>query len=134
MDDPLEKLIRELRSEDCPRSVLDRVNRRIARDAGRSRSLRLAIATRVVGAVVAVVLGAWLIGQGIPRPRPIPSLASPETTDRTRVLEQTQGAIVMIGEVLLRAGAQVESSLLDEAVPPILKSFHTAKDRLKHSL
>ena len=134
MDDPREKLIRELRSENCPRSVLDQVNRNIARDGGRSRPFPRVIAFRLVGAVVAIVLGAWLIGQVIPRSKPVPSLASPETTDRTRALEQTQGAIVMIGEVLLRAGTQVESSLLDEAVPPVLKSFHTAKDKLKHSL
>jgi len=114
--------------------VLDGVTRRLARDAGRGRPHSFVIAIRLVGAFMAVVLGAWWIGQILPRPKPVPSVTVSEKTDRARVLEQTQGAIVMIGEVLLRAGAQVESSLLDEAVPPVLKSFHTAKDKLEHSL
>lgn len=134
MDDPLEKLIGHLRSEKCPSSVLGRVQQRIQQDVDRRRVGWIAWTTRMGGMFVAVVLGAWLVRQVGPRPEPVPDQAAQSVPDRRQVLEQTQGALVVIGQVLLRAGAQVESSLADEAVPPVLKSFHTAKDKLKQSL
>ena len=57
-----------------------------------------------------------------------------EKSDHARVLAQAQGALVVIGRILIETGSHAENALLHEAGPPLLKSFHTAKTKLTESL
>lgn len=134
MDDPLERLIHALRDEACPPSVLDRVARRIARDEAPRRLRRPWWVPGVVGALAVVVLAVGMIWQGNPRREAdVPGWAQ-EKPDRTQLVEQTQGAFVLIGRILIEAGTHAENTLMDEAVPPLLEGFHTARNRMIHSL
>ncbi len=140
MDDPVPRLIRELRGETCPRSVRDRVARRIARDAASAacRPRRPVFAWGLVAALVVAVLVASAILLRPPR-LPVPdhhraeassAAPTPSDPDRTRVVEQTQVALALVGRFLIDAGVRAENAVLDEALPPLLRSLHSAQTKL----
>lgn len=136
MDDPLSRLIRDLRTERCPDSVLERVARRVGRDpvpaAGSSRVRPLALAFGGVALGVVLLVG-WLWRSSEPAGHPV-HLAQSSVSERARVLEQTHGALVAIGQVLIDAGTRAEKTLLEETVPPLVDSFRTAQDKLNQAL
>lgn len=143
MDDRLEKLIRELRDEKCPRSVTEQVARRTGQGAVADRWWRVTPGWSLVGAagLTALVVAAMLFGPG--RVGPDSRQAGdagrrtgfhPAAMDRAMVIEQAQGALVFIGRVLIEAGARTESALTTEAVPPLVEGFRTATTKLTKSL
>lgn len=134
MDDPLERLIRTLRDETCPPAVLERASRRIARDRRKDRRWRLSWVPGLAVALAVVVLAAALLRSGAPRRDTAASASAQERPDHALVLEQTQGALVLIGRILVEAGTQAGNTVRDEAGPPLLESFHTTRNRILHSL
>jgi cytochrome b561 len=133
MDDPLKKLIRELRSESCPASVPDQVSQRIAREAAKKFSGVSLLASFVLGALAVVLVGTSLFWRGTDRVDD-PRGETPTLSDSGKVLEQTHEVLAAVGHVLIRAGGHAEAALRKEAVPPLLRSFHTAKDKITRPL
>lgn len=134
MDDPLERLIRDLRSEKCPLPVIDRVAHRIARDRAASRSRRFSFLPKFVGALSAVVLAVTIVRMNLPRRDPPAPASESPMTDHAKVIAEAHEALAVIGHILIATGTQAESSLLDEAVPPLLRSLHTVKAKVNPSL
>jgi uncharacterized membrane protein len=133
MDEDLQRLARELRSETCPRAVLDRVAQRIARDTP-PRQLAHPFAWAIASLCV---LGAITIWQWQARREAQTStmeLAAKTQTDRALVVQQTQGALVYIGYALLEAAAHTENALSKEAVPPLRNGFQTVKDKITNPI
>ena len=134
MDDPLERLIRTLRDDTCPPAVLERVSRRIARDGRHDRRWRMFWAPGLAGALALVVLAVAVLRRDAPPRDGAGSALAQERLDHARILEQTQGALVLIGRILVEAGTQAGNTVRDEAGPPLLESFHTARKQILHSL
>ncbi len=128
MDDQLQRLVRELRSESCPPQVMDRVAQRIAREKG----LRLRHAWRwaVALMILLVALGAWQKQAGRNAQRKAAVLEVKARADRARVAEQTAGALGYIGQALLEVAAQSQDSILKEAVPPLREGLETTKNKM----
>jgi hypothetical protein len=57
-----------------------------------------------------------------------------EHAARTRVIQQTYGALAFIGQTLLEAAAHTENALLEEAVPPLRNSLETAKNKVTNPI
>lgn len=135
MDDPIPRLIRELRGEACPPSVTEHVARRIARDAATRprRPRRPAFVLAVVAASLAVIPGLPVLRSFLSRPdtsRPVAVATRPAEPDHAQIVEQTHVALALVGRFLLDAGVRAENAVLDEAVPPLLKGLHSAKTKL----
>lgn len=133
MDDRLENLIRELRSESCPASVLDQVSRRIAQETARKTARPSLLASCFLGALAVVLIGIGLLWRGSDRADGLLREAPPRT-DSAKVLEQTHGALAAVGHILIRAGGHAEAALREQALPPLLKSFHTANEKITRPL
>lgn len=133
MDDHLENLIRDLRSESCPASVTDHVSRRIARDTARRTSRKSLLASCFLGALTVVLVGIGLLWRGTDRADDLLREAPPRT-DSAEVLEQTHVALAAVGHILIRAGVHAEGTLREQALPPLLKSFHTVTDKITRPL
>ena len=135
MDEQLQRLIGELRKEQCPRGVLDEVSQRVWRES-RARRWRYRFAWVFASVVVIGALGMWVWNwEGSRKGESITAeLAVPVEADRTLVLQQTQGALVFIGHALLEAAAQTENALLTEAVPPLRNGLQTAKNKVTNPI
>lgn len=138
MHDPLQDLARELKAERCPDAVSERVAGRIAGARASRHPSRWPFPSRLhwalAGAGLVVVLGFGTMWH-----RPSPGLATPSPAHLTAsrqalVREQTQGALLAIGRILIDAGAHTGSTLRDEALPPLIDSFHSAKTKLTDTL
>ena len=148
MDQALQKLIRQLRSEKCPPTVLDQVARRIApeKTPARSGSWRPSLAWAVSFACIACLLGAAALGlwqthreaQRIAAELAATQVQSEATAaaqaqtqaQRALVRQQTQVAFGYIGQALLRAAAHTENALSKEAVPSLRNSFDTVINKV----
>ncbi len=131
MDDPLQKLVKELRGERCPASVMDHVAERIAADATvRWRWLR-----RPALVLVILVLVVGLMAWHWP-PRSIPQAGAHDMTEAERalVIEQTRGALAYVGHTLIKVAVHTEGALQDQAIPPLRDGFRTAKNKLIESI
>ena len=132
MDDRLQKLIAELRRESCPPSLMDRVARRLDRDRASSRPRQFSFLPRFAGAVLLTVVVTAATWYWTPRPSPpapVVTIAQ-STSDRALVLEQTQGAIVAIGRILIDAGNHAEDAVLSDALPHLIQTFRSAQTKL----
>jgi hypothetical protein len=140
MDDPLQGLIRELRSERCPDTVQERAERRIAAltTAGRRRPHLFAWALAGTALVLCVALPTLRndppAGASLPIAGTPPKPDRDHDRDRALALAQTQGALLAIGRILIDTGAHTEKALLETAAPPILEGFHSLKTKLTHPL
>ncbi|MGE3308984.1 MAG: hypothetical protein AB7O66_03370 [Limisphaerales bacterium] len=135
MDDPIERLIRELRNETCPPSVLDQVSRAIPRGKTPKRPRGPAWAWGALAGLASLVLVIALLWPGSARrdENRLVGEVRPET-DHALVLEQTHAALAAIGHVLIQAGSSAESAVRQEAGPPFIKSLQTAKTLITHPL
>jgi len=131
MDDHLQKLTRELRSEKCPPTVLARVRDQIAREP-RPRNPRVAFAALVGAAVVLLV-----VFSVVPPRREHPPLALPASPEEiaaantVRVAEETAMSLACIGQVMLAAGVHGEDVLRKAALPPLRSSWNTLQTTFK---
>jgi hypothetical protein len=137
MDEKLQTLIRQLRDEQCPPAVLDRVAQRISREKAPPRSLRAS----VVGAVFIVcLLGAFALWQGRARyhaQRLAAARAAAQEQERARrllVVQQTQEAFGCIGQALIRVADRTENALLKEAIPPLRNGFEIVKTKVTNPI
>jgi hypothetical protein len=146
----LEDLIRQMRDEKCPPSVVERVRERIARGQAEDIEERLrasgarggplgiaAVAGRAAGPTwlrASVVLGAVavcvIVGMMVTHLLPSAATKESKEADRARVVRETQVAIGYFAEGLLRASAQSEKTILKEAVPPLRDGLETVKNKL----
>jgi hypothetical protein len=124
MDPQLQRLIGELREETCPSAVLERVHDRISREgkAGRTWRYQLGWSMAMVAAVFAIGFWQWHARQEAQR------------SARTLVIQQTYGALALIGQTLLEAAAHTENALLEEAVPPLRNGLETAKNKVTNPI
>jgi hypothetical protein len=129
MDDPLRRLIRELRTETCPREVLDRVAERIG-PRPRFQPRRL-VAFLVAGATALVALITWYPSS---RPHLEPAPAAEVQPDHELVIRQTQGTLMYVGQVLLEAAVQAETTVANDAVPSLENAFRTLKNKIGSSI
>lgn len=131
----LQKLIRRLRSEKCPPSVLDLVAERIARESAQApaRSLRSSFAWAIsITCCLLGLVGSWqwqARKEARVRATELAAQAQMEA-HRAAVRQQTQEAFGYISQALLRATAQTEKALLKGAVPPLRNSFETVKTKV----
>lgn len=136
MHDPLKELVRELRSEKCPDSVLESVARRISRDSTHgtrphSRLLRHSLAWVAVTLVILAVLGAW---QWPSRQEESMGPEAMTQAERELVIEHAQDALAYIGQTLIQAGAHTESTIADAVIPRLRNSFHTVKAKVTNPI
>lgn len=127
MDPNLARLVRHLRTERCPQSVIDRLHRRVGRTPAARHPRPSLLVSRVgAGALLAAVaaVATWLYHVPPQVPDRTQRHSSP---DRTVLLAEVHATAALVGQVLAQAGAQTEDALLDRAMPPILKGFSAAK-------
>lgn len=145
MPDPLENLIRELRSERCSPSVQDAVARRLGGASGAPGRCALALWPRFAAglavAAVAGVLVGILFRPNIVQPNTVlePTVATtaaitPESRDPKQVIAQAHAAFVVIGRILIDARAHAEQVVLQDALPPLADGFRIATTKLTHPL
>jgi len=130
MDDPLQRLVRELQNESCPPVVMDRVARRITHEKRGQRVRRHAWAWAIAFLVPLVALGIWYTEADRVAQRKAAELEAKARMDRARVAKQTAGALGYIGQVLLEAAAQLQDSILKEAIPPLRDSLEKIKTEI----
>ena len=130
MDENLQRLARGLRAERCPPHVLEKVQARIS---WKTRSPSRLWVTGSFG-VSALVILALLVVVGWPgRKTAAPSLSAVSTqADRVRVAEQTGAALGYVGLVLIQAGKQTKTILLNEAAPPVRRGLEAARESIKN--
>lgn len=145
MPDPLENLIRELRSERCPPAVKVTLARRLGGSSGVPGRQAMALWPRfAAGLAVASVAGvlAWnSFRPDTARPATVPepavattALIAPESPDPKQVIAQAHGAFVVIGRILIEARAHAEQVVLQDALPPLADGFRIATTKLTHPL
>jgi hypothetical protein len=132
MDDKLQELARELRSESCPPEVMDRVTKRIAREKAPPRPPRQAWAWGVALLALLLALGAWQKQADRHAQKRVAQLEAKGRAARGHVAEQTAGALGYIGQVLLQVAAQSQDSILKEAIPPLRDGLETTKNKIKN--
>lgn len=139
MDDHLERLVRSLRREKCPDSVGEAVARRIARE-GQTRRPRWALirwATTGGLALGLVVACSFLIRRDrfVPEVAVASAVAKVEVqSDRAVVIQQTHEALAIVGQALIHAASHAGDVLREDAAPPLLKSFLSAKTKITETL
>lgn len=129
MDDHLQRLKRELRSEKCPPHVLGRVREQIALErSSRTTGFRLPVFASVAVILILVVLAIFQLSKS-------PHLSSQEahvaTIDAAQVAEETRLSLACIGHVLLEASRYSEAVILKEALPPLRSGFWTLQATVK---
>lgn len=133
MDDRLQRLTRELRSEKCPPHVLAKVQERIACEqkspfAGFGFP---ALAGLAVVLMLAVIVGVFQLTRELkPVPTPVQQ-ARVSTSDPARVAAEAKLSLACIGHILLEAAHHSESVVLEKAIPPLTSGFKTVQTTLK---
>jgi hypothetical protein len=133
MDENLQRLARELRTERCPARVLDRVQEQIARD--RQPACRFHLGAVGVALGVAAVAAAVVLRFG-PEARhagPLEAVSSARA-DQVRVAREASLAMAYIGGILLEAKEHNQTVLLNEAVPRVRASFEAASKIIQTKL
>ena len=129
MDDPLQRLVSELQRESCPPEVMERVARGVAKQKG--ARFRYGWAWGIAFLTVLIALGAWQQRRsGREAEKEAVKLEAQLRSDRTRIAEETAGALGYVGQVLLEVAAQSQDSILKEAVPPLRDSLETTKNKV----
>jgi hypothetical protein len=133
MDENLQRLARELRTERCPARVLDRVQERIARDGQPAHRFHLGavgVALCVAALATMAALRFW------PDSRHGEPLEPPSSAraEQVRVAREASLALAYIGGVLLEAKEHNQTVLLNEAVPRVRASFEAASKIIQTKL
>ena len=132
MQESLPRLARELRNETCPQRVIDETVRRIAAETPPLDRFRYGIPLTVAGLVLLGCLIIWRrTGDGNAERQMNP--AARESLRGAQIARQTEGALGLIGSVLLDAGAHSERVISDRAIPPLRNGIETAKNKIMHS-
>ena len=131
MQEDLPGLARELRKETCPRRVIDATLRRIAAETPPPSRLRYALPVALASLVVFCAL---LV---VRRPvtgndRPPQRLAAQQAYAPAGVAREAEGALQLIGTVLVDAGAHSKSVISERAIPPLRNGFETARNKIIH--
>ncbi len=129
MDENLQRLVRALREEKCPRRVHDAVAQEIAAQSPTVGRFRPALA---LAAVMVIVLGClaiwrWPVADA---PQRQPELAVQAPPDTTQVVAQAEGALGFIGHILIEAGAHSERAISQETVSPLRNSLENTKQKI----
>jgi hypothetical protein len=133
MDENLQRLARELRTERCPARVLDQVQQQIARRGPPIHRFRLAaagVAVCVAAVALVVTLRFWPGGRTAGRVEAPPSARA----EHVRVAREASLALAYIGGVLLEAKEHNETKLLNEAVPRLRSGFEAASKIIQTKL
>lgn len=128
MDDHVQRLVQALRAEKCPMRVLENVAARIAekrRTAWKLAWMPIGFAVGLAALLAFVGIWRWP-GQDTPGPLQASQPSPAEQADQARVVEEAGTALAFIGSVLLEAGQQTETILLEQAVPPLRSGFENA--------
>jgi hypothetical protein len=133
MDENLPRLVRELRQETCPQRVFDEIARRIAAQASRRRRFRYGIPATATILVLLCGLAVWRGPQRGNNERQA-KLAEQAALDRRQIARQTEGALGLLGSILLDAGAHSETVIFNRAVPPLRNGLETAKNKIIHPI
>jgi hypothetical protein len=131
MDEDLQRLVRQLREDVCPQRVRDEVARRISRQPSPPSRFRFATTIAIAALVLLGCLVLWQRTADNPIKRQ-PQLAQQSSLDRAQVVAQAEGALGIIGDVLLDAGAHSEKAIIKGTLPPLRNSFETTKDKINH--
>jgi hypothetical protein len=129
MDENLQRLVRALREEKCPRRVHDAVARDIAAQratAGRFRPA-LALATVMVIVLACVAIWRWTAADA---PQSRPQLVEQSPRDAMQIVAQAEGALGFIGHILIEVGAHSETAISQEAVSPLRNSLENTKQKI----
>ena len=126
MQQDLSELTRELQKETCPPRVINKVRGRISARLWSAGQLRIAVAFAVV--VVACGFVAWRWQAGVNARQQVE--AERTTLARTRVANQAEGALTLVGSELLDASAHSGKIISDRAVPPLRNSIEIAKNKI----
>ncbi|GEM_PF-998474 len=133
MDENLQRLVRDLRKERCPASVLENVSRRISAErpaSGRFRYVNAGAITALVLLSIAVIWQ-WQINREDRTPAP---LAAATEINRSKTAEEAGTALAYIGQILLEASGRSKDVILKDAVPPLRNSFEIAKTKLMNPI
>lgn len=129
MQQDLQRLVRELRNETCPRRVHDAVGRRIPAESPTPKWLHPAIPVAIAGLVVACCISAWRWQAG-ENARPQSRLAERTTLTRIEIANQAESALGLIGSALLNAGTHSEKVISERAVLPLRNSLELTKNKI----
>jgi len=133
MDENLQRLANELRTELCPARVLDKVREQIGQRRQPVHPFRLgAVGVALCLAAVATVVAirSWF------NERPAGLLETPSSAraEQVRVAREASLALAYIGGVLLEAKEHNEKVLLNEAVPRLRSGFEAASKIIQTKL
>jgi RNA polymerase sigma factor (sigma-70 family) len=129
MDENLQRLVRELREETCPRRVLDQVARRISAQPRPRSKVRHITVGIMAGLVLLLALGIWR-GPTVGKVKRPPEQADRAGLERAQVAEEAGRALGYVGRILLNASARSEKIVLNRTVPPLRNSLATAKNKI----
>jgi anti-sigma factor RsiW len=133
MDENLQRLIQELRTEKCPPRVFESVAKRRARRPAPLRRLRTANAVAVV--CIAALLAAILVERRPNRNAVSPTQAfASHRAQQVRVAGEAVAALDYIGNVLLEAGKHTQNILLNETVPPLRSGLEAVGKTIKNKI
>ena len=122
----LERELRELRKETCPRRVIDEALHKIAAETPAPGRLRF---------VIPVAFASFVLVCGLLVARWRPTGNAGRQTElaeqqRHQVARQAETALGLIGTALIDAGARSESVVSARAIAPLKHGFDTAKDKI----
>jgi hypothetical protein len=64
----------------------------------------------------------------------VASAAARAESDRTVVIQQTHEALAIVGQALIHAASHAGGVLREDAAPPLLKGFQSAKNKITETL
>jgi len=129
MQPDLSRLIRELKKETCPQRVRDLARERMAVKGTSPAPLRFAISVAIACMTLACSLAAWQWHMD-ENARRQSRLAELNAIEHARIANQAEGALGLVGSVLLNASVHSEQVISDRAVPPLRSSLETAKNKI----
>ena len=131
MQEDLPGLARELRTETCPRRVIEAAVRRISAETPPRIRLRFAIPVVLAGAVLISGLLLWW-QLAVRNVGSRPELVERQAHGRMQVAREAETALVLFGAVLRDAGSHSEAVISDRAIPPLRNGLENAKNRIIH--
>ena len=132
-DYDLQRLVRELRAETCPPGVMNRVAQRLSRETARTPQSRFPLAWATAGLATLAAVGIW--HDQVHRKahtRVTLELAEKAQLNRARVVQQTEQSLIFVGYALHKALAHSETTISQQAVPPLRNGLQTLKSKLSN--